>query len=105
MSAKDKEEEVEKGAMDNKEKEESSKEKVNSDKTEDGKSKDDQDVVFVQDVGFTVKIIAPNLEPFDIQVQYGEAKLIPFIYTKWINFASPYCIYLYFVNLFWIIAY
>ena len=68
MSAKDKDEEVEKGAMDNKEKEESSKEKVNPDKTEDGKSKDDQDVVFVQDVGFTVKIIAPNLEPFDIQV-------------------------------------
>ena len=28
----------------------------------------DQDVVFIQDVGFTVKIIAPGVEPFDIQV-------------------------------------
>ena len=61
MSLKDSEEVPEKGAMDKKEKEE----------TDDGGSKKhekDQDVVFVQDVGFTVKIIAPNLEPFDIQV-------------------------------------
>ena len=67
MSAKDKEEEIEKGAMDKKEKEEESKED-NSESSKDEK-KDDQDVVFVQDVGFTVKIIAPNLEPFDIQVK------------------------------------
>lgn len=30
--------------------------------------KEDQDVVFVQDVGFTIKITAPGVEPFDIQV-------------------------------------
>ena len=71
MSSKDKDsEEIEKGAMDKKEKEEVSKEdNVTENKDE---KKDDQDVVFVQDVGFTVKIIAPNLEPFDIQVSLGE---------------------------------
>jgi protein TIF31 len=30
--------------------------------------KEDQYVVFVQDVGFTIKITAPGVEPFDIQV-------------------------------------
>ena len=30
--------------------------------------REDQDVVFVQDVGFTVKITAPGVEPFDILV-------------------------------------
>ena len=55
---------VEKGVMDKKEKEEKSK------KAEDGveNKKVDQDVVFVQDVGFSVKMVVPNLEPFDIQV-------------------------------------
>ena len=68
MSSKDKDsEEIEKGAMDKKEKEEVSKED-NVTENKDAEKKDDQDVVFVQDVGFTVKIIAPNLEPFDIQV-------------------------------------
>ena len=75
MSAKDKEEEIEKGAMDKKEKEEESKED-NSENSKDEK-KDDQDVVFVQDVGFTVKIIAPNLEPFDIQVKKDHSTYIP----------------------------
>ena len=32
------------------------------------KEKKDEDVVFIQDTGFTVKMVAPNLEPFDIQV-------------------------------------
>ena len=36
-----------------------------------------------------VSIIYVNI---DIpHIQYGEAKLIPFMYTKGINFASPYC--------------
>ena len=79
MSSKDKDsEEIEKGAMDKKEKEEVSKEdNVTENKDE---KKDDQDVVFVQDVGFTVKIIAPNLEPFDIQVN-KPSKNIPFTYS------------------------
>ncbi|XP_037088589.1 clustered mitochondria protein homolog isoform X1 [Pollicipes pollicipes] len=32
----------------------------------------DQEVVFIQDVGFTVKMYAPGLEPFDIQVSSME---------------------------------
>ena len=36
---------------------------------EDESNKDQQDVVFIQDVGFAVKIVAPNVEPFDIQVR------------------------------------
>ena len=40
-----------------------------AEKTEDDESgKDQQDVVFIQDVGFTVKVVAPNVESFDIQV-------------------------------------
>ena len=65
MSLKDNEEVLEKGAMDKKEKEETDKKEGEEAKKDDK----DQDVVFVQDVGFTVKIIAPNLEPFDIQVK------------------------------------
>lgn len=30
--------------------------------------KEEQEVVFIQDLGFTVKIISPGAEPFDIQV-------------------------------------
>lgn len=33
-----------------------------------GEKKEDQDVVFIQDVGFTVKIQSPGVEMFDIQV-------------------------------------
>lgn len=32
--------------------------------------KEEQEVVFIQDMGFTVKIISPGAEPFDIQVRY-----------------------------------
>lgn len=66
MSVSEAEEGIEKGAMDKKEKEETSKEKEDHEIAL--KAKEDQDVVFVQDVGFTVKIHAPNCEPFDIQV-------------------------------------
>ncbi|KAK2711731.1 clustered mitochondria protein homolog [Artemia franciscana] len=34
--------------------------------------KDEPDVVFIQDTGFTVKIVAPGVEPFDIQVSSME---------------------------------
>ena len=40
--------------------------------------KKDQDLVFVQDVGFTVKITAPGVEQFDIQVW-----LLIFILSKY----------------------
>lgn len=68
MSVSETEEGIEKGAMDKKEKEETSKEKEDHEVALKKEAKDDQDVVFVQDVGFTVKIHAPNCEPFDIQV-------------------------------------
>jgi len=34
--------------------------------------KNDQEVVFIQDLGFTVKVAAPGVEPFDIQVSSME---------------------------------
>lgn len=67
MSVKDVEEDVEKGAMDKTEKEGSVKKEEESGEKKEGNEKE-SDVVFVQDVGFTVKIHAPNLEPFDVQV-------------------------------------
>ena len=65
-------EEVEKGSMDHLDKEQSDKkdESAASGAAAAAKKASDseQDVVFIQDTGFTVKIVAPNLEPFDIQV-------------------------------------
>lgn len=37
-----------------------------------GEKKDDPEVVFIQDMGFTVKILSPGAEPFDIQVSSME---------------------------------
>lgn len=37
-----------------------------------GKAKDE--VVFIQDVGFSVKIVSPGAEPFDIQVSSWRLK-------------------------------
>ena len=85
MSLKDSEEVPEKGAMDKKEKEETEKKEADDTK----KDEKDQDVVFVQDVGFTVKIIAPNLEPFDIQVTYFDFFLCLFSCYKFSSFNSP----------------
>ena len=66
---------IEKGAMDKTEKEETVKKENDSEEQKSDSNgapkkdeKADQDVVFVQDVGFTVKIVSPNLEPFDVQV-------------------------------------
>lgn len=41
-------------------------EEKEKDETEDSKSKNE--VVFIQEVGFCVKIVSPGAEPFDIQV-------------------------------------
>jgi len=38
----------------------------------DAKCKNDQEVVFIQDLGFTVKVAAPAVEPFEIQVSSME---------------------------------
>ncbi|KDR11240.1 hypothetical protein L798_14504, partial [Zootermopsis nevadensis] len=51
---------VEKGEV------EATKEKEKDDK------KDDQEIVLIQDLGFTVKIMSPGTEPFDIQVSSME---------------------------------
>ena len=77
MASVDRADGVEKGAMEENEIKESDKELAllssDADNQEkegpDGKEKSDGDVVFIQDTGFTVKVIAPNLEPFDIQVK------------------------------------
>lgn len=46
------------------------KEAADTDKEKDGTN--EQEVVFIQDMGFTVKIISPGAEPFDIQVSSME---------------------------------
>ena len=77
MASVDRADGVEKGAMEENEIKESDKELAllssDADNQEkegpDGKEKSDGDVVFIQDTGFTVKVVAPNLEPFDIQVK------------------------------------
>lgn len=40
-----------------------------------GKAKDE--VVFIQDVGFSVKIVSPGAEPFDIQVSRKQILTVP----------------------------
>jgi len=61
----------------------SSKEETSScsdnDKKDDGKeekSSSDQEFIFIHDTGFTVKIAAPGLEPFDIQVIFFVSAVI-----------------------------
>ncbi|XP_011307260.1 clustered mitochondria protein homolog [Fopius arisanus] len=51
------------------EKDKNEKEKDNDEKEKEG---NDQEVVFIQDMGFTVKIVSPGAEPFDIQVSSME---------------------------------
>lgn len=64
---KDKEEEKEK----EKDKQNGKSEKEGeSDKDKDAAN--DQEVVFIQDMGFTVRIVSPGAEPFDIQVSSME---------------------------------
>lgn len=70
---------VEKGEVEatkegEKEKDEDNKNNDRNEKEVD-KEKDtsnDQEVVFIQDMGFTVKIVSPGSEPFDIQVSSME---------------------------------
>lgn len=49
--------------------EEESKQDVGGD-TDGGEDSNEQEVIVIQDTGFTVKIQAPGTEPFDLQVQY-----------------------------------
>lgn len=43
-----------------------------ADGEEEATKKDEQEVVFIQDMGFTVKIVSPGIEAFDIQVSSME---------------------------------
>ncbi|XP_053987211.1 clustered mitochondria protein homolog [Hylaeus volcanicus] len=63
----------EEGSEKEKEKEKNndkSEKEADSDKDKDGAN--EQEVVFIQDMGFTVKIVSPGAEPFDIQVSSME---------------------------------
>lgn len=53
------------------------------DETEDNKSKDE--VLYIPDVGFSVKIVSPGAEPFDIQVSSKRPLLMTVI-----NFLLPH---------------
>nr|QVD39409.1 CLUH Clustered mitochondrial protein-like protein [Schistocerca gregaria] len=55
-----------------KEKDDEEKEKDDDKEKDKDKDKDDPEVVFIQDMGFTVKIASPGSEPFDIQVSSME---------------------------------
>ena len=48
--------------------EEVEKEAKTSETEDEANSDKDQDVVFIQDIGFTVKVVAPSVEAFEIQV-------------------------------------
>lgn len=50
-------------------------EKAEVEATREGSDKE-QEVVFVQDLGFTVKMVSPGSEPFDIQVIFNPNLLI-----------------------------
>jgi len=64
---------IEKGEIEETEKEQESDNKEGEEKKDDcGTCKNDQEVVFIQDLGFTVKVAAPGVEPFDIQVSSME---------------------------------
>lgn len=56
---------------DNKNSDKNEKETEATDKEKDASS-NEQEVVFIQDMGFTVKIVSPGSEPFDIQVSSME---------------------------------
>lgn len=55
---------------DNKSSDKNEKEASATDKEKDASN--EQEVVFIQDLGFTVKIVSPGSEPFDIQVSSME---------------------------------
>ena len=56
----------------NKDKESKDENTSEGEKDKDKESGNEQEVVFIQDMGFTVKIVSPGAEPFDIQVSSME---------------------------------
>jgi len=63
---------IEKGEIEATKENEKDKEENGEDKDNCNTCKTDQEVVFIQDLGFTVKVAAPGVEPFDIQVSSME---------------------------------
>jgi len=63
---------IEKGEIEATKENEKDKEENGEDKDNCNNCKTDQEVVFIQDLGFTVKVAAPGVEPFDIQVSSME---------------------------------
>jgi len=63
---------IEKGEIEATKENEKDKEENGEDKDNCNNCKSDQEVVFIQDLGFTVKVAAPGVEPFDIQVSSME---------------------------------
>lgn len=51
----------------------------------------EQEVVFIQDMGFTVKIVSPGSDPFDIQVSSME--LVQVIVHLLMKYCCPYIIW------------
>lgn len=63
---------IEKGEIEATKENEKDKEENGEEKDNCNNCKTDQEVVFIQDLGFTVKVAAPGVEPFDIQVSSME---------------------------------
>lgn len=66
------------------------KNKDDVDKDDDKDASADQEVVFIQDMGFTVKIVSPGAEPFDIQVSSMELVQV-IMRTAGMILLSPEC--------------
>lgn len=62
-----------------------------------GEKKHEQDVVFIQDVGFTIKIQSPGIETFDIQVNYKCQ-----IYKAWLILGNKIILFLLLVSFFFL---
>lgn len=57
-----------------------------TDETDGGEESSDQEVIVIQDTGFTVKIQAPGTEPFDLQVKIASVprvELDPETAVRW----------------------
>lgn len=72
---------------DNKNSDKNEKETEASNKEKDASN--EQEVVFIQDLGFTVKIVSPGSEPFDIQVSSMELVQVTISIIK---FSCVYCL-------------
>lgn len=63
---------IEKGEVEATKEGEKEKDEKNDPKDKEKDVSNEQEVVFIQDMGFTVKIVSPGAEPFDIQVSSME---------------------------------